>query len=187
MSDRRRRGRRRHSQSIAEEWMLSIPQLGKRMDGTAACTTLILAAAPHGAGRAVGRSESGRHDDHRHNRFLNQYMFRGIRQNTTGSRCGHSWTWASPPIGRRRLQERWASTSARGTACTPAIRAPTTRAASVVRIRLLRDARRRVRRRSRPQHHLHGLHQPEQQLHDVKEIHVQARSSMTARVSAGRR
>ena len=112
-------------------------------------------------------------------------MFRGIRQNSTGFA-----TWPALDLGiaayseRRRFEGRWASTSVRGTACTPAIPAPTARAASC-------GTSPTSTRRSAfgfgggtsLQHHLHRLHQPEQRLHHGQGNHVQVRASMTAEVS----
>src|SRR4030095_188875 len=80
-------GRCRHSQSIAEEWMLSMSGIRKNALAlmTAVCTTLFLASTPAWA-QASARPDpnpgaltiTGSID------FLNQYMFRGIQQNNTG-------------------------------------------------------------------------------------------------------
>ncbi len=149
----------------------------------ATCTTLILASTPAWAQDAAAADPNpgaltltGSLD------FLNQYMFRGIRQNSTGFAM-----WPAVDLGiaaysgdggLKSVGINFGTWNSLHTGDTGSGR-PERQA--VVRIRLLRDARFRLWRRHVAQHDLHRVHEPEQRLHHGQGNHVQVRASMTAR------
>ena len=107
--------------------------------------------------------------------FLNQYMFRGIRQNSTGMAIWPSFDLGvaaySGEGGLKSVGINFGTWNSLHTGDTGAGRSERQ---ALVRVGLLRVARPRLRRRHLVHDDLHGLHEPEQQLHDRQGDHVQA-------------